>query len=163
MASETKYSDLQLLLGDFLTMLKSAPFFDKVLQADSHSFLFFQSHLPNKSFQAIDLFLIVGALIPHFSPAYYDQLFVELFGEGNFPELGGVRGKQHRGILLTGEMALFLICREDLQRRQELYEAYFCNEHWLFKEKILSLEPPLPGEPRLSGKLMMAEEMWSCF
>jgi hypothetical protein len=151
------------LLSDFLRILKSAPASDSVLSADSGIFLFFQARLPNKSFQAIDLFLMVGALIPHFSPAYYDQLFVELFGEGNFPELGGVRGKQHRGILLTGEMALFLICREDLQRRQELYKTYFCKEHWLFKEKILSLEPPLPGEPRLSGRLVMAEEYVELF
>ena len=27
---------------------------------------------------------MIGALIPHFSPAYYDQLFVELFRDGNF-------------------------------------------------------------------------------
>lgn len=112
MATEIRHSDLRLLLSDFLAMLKSAPSSDAVPSANSHSFLFFQSRLPNKSLQAIDLFLLIGTLIPHFAPAYYDQLFVELFGEGNFPELGGVRGKQHRGILLTGEMALFLICRE---------------------------------------------------
>ncbi|PTQ91925.1 ATPase family protein associated with various cellular activities (AAA) [Nitrosomonas nitrosa] len=163
MTYESKPFDWQLLLSDFLRILKSVPVLDSVLPADSDIFLFFQSRLPNKSFQAIDLFLMIGTLIPHFSPAYYDQLFVELFGEGNFPELGGVRGKQHRGILLTGEMALFLICREDLQRRQELYETYFCNDHWLFREKILSLEPPLPGEPRLSGRLVMAEEYVGLF
>lgn len=127
MATETRHSDLRLLLSDFLAMLKSAPSSDAVPSANSHSFLFFQSRLPNKFLQATDLFLLIGTLFPHFVPAYYDQLFVELFGEGNFPELDGVRGTQHRGILLTGEMVLFLICREDLQCRQELYEIYFCR------------------------------------
>lgn len=163
MTSKSNTFDLQLLLRHFIALVKAAPSLDTVKETDNNIFLFFQSRLPNKSFQATDLFLMIGTLIPHFSPAYYDQLFVELFGEGNFPELGGVRGKQHRGILLTGEMALFLICRKDLQRRQELYEIYFCNEHWLFKEKILYLEPPLPGEPRLSGKLMMADEYVELF
>ncbi len=108
-------------------------------------------------------FLLTGALIPHFAPAYYDQIFVDLFGEGDFPELGGVRGKQHRGILPTGEMALFLGCRDDLQLRQRRYENYFCGEHCLFREKILHLKSPLPGEPRLSGRLVMADEYVELF
>ena len=83
----SKPFDWKLLLSDFVRILKSVPALDSVLPVDGDIFLFFHSRLPNKSFQAIDLFLMIGTLIPHFSPAYYDQLFVELFGEGNFPEL----------------------------------------------------------------------------
>lgn len=36
-------------------------------------------------------------------------------------------------------------------------------ERCLFNEKILHLEPPLPGEPRLSGRLVMAEEYVELF
>ncbi|SFM12341.1 hypothetical protein SAMN05421880_10721 [Nitrosomonas nitrosa] len=56
MAYESESFDWQLLLSDFLRILKSVPVLDSVLPADSDIFLFFQSQLSNKSFQAIDLF-----------------------------------------------------------------------------------------------------------
>ncbi len=110
-----------------------------------------------------DAFLLLAVLIPHFSPAFYDQIFVEYFGEGNFPELGGVRGKQHRGILLTGEMLLYLYCKKDLSLKQKMYRRWFSEEHWLFNESIVQLEAPALGEPRLSGKLILAQEYVELF
>lgn len=163
MSSKINTIDLQALLNHFTACLKAAPSVKESATIDSSIPSFFETLLPDKSFEETNLFLLIGALIPHFAPAYYDQIFVDLVGEGNFPELGGIRGKQHRGILLTGEMALFLLSREDLQLRQELYETYFSREHWLFRENILYLEPPLPGEPRLSGKLVMAKEYVELF
>ena len=83
--------------------------------------------------------------------------------EGHHPQIGGVRGKQHRGILPTGEMALYLLAGDDVDKRIEIRNKYFSPEHWLFKEKILYLEPPPPGEPRMAGKLVMAEEYVELF
>lgn len=111
----------------------------------------------------LDALLLTLPLLPHIDPAYLDRLFADLFGDGNHPQLGGVRGKQHRGILPTGETALFLMSGEDLEKRRELYETYFTGNHWLFADNILHLEPPPPGEPRLSGKLTMAEEYVELF
>lgn len=110
-----------------------------------------------------EAFLLVLCLLPNLFPAYLDRVFTDLLGDGNHPQLGGVRGKQHRGILPTGEMALYLMSGEDLELRQALYQEYFTGQHWLFQENILHLEPALPGEPRLSGKLTMSPEYVELF
>ena len=118
----------------------------------------FKSYFPDKNLVETDCFLLTLTLIPHLDPAYYDNVMVELLGEGNAPQLGGVRGIQHRGILPTGEMALFLISGNDPMQRIALQQKYLSSAYWLFSEKVLSLEPTPPGEPRLSGKLILAEE-----
>lgn len=120
------------------------------------------SFLIKKPFEYIvespDLLLLSLTLAPHLDPALLDRLFSETFGEGDFPQLGGIRGKQHRGILPTGETALYLLAKDDPEERQRVLQSYLNPEYWLFKEQVLILEPPLPGEPRLSGRLLMHPE-----
>lgn len=127
----------------------------------------FQTHFSSlcdkQNIEETDVFLLSLTLIPHIDPSLLDRLFAELFGEGNFPQLGGVRGKQHRGILPTGEMALYLLAKDDPDQRMHSRKTYLTPNHWLFKEQILSLESPLEGEPRLSGKLLMQPEYVELF
>ncbi len=42
-------------------------------------------------------------------------------------------------------------------------QQYLSPGYWLFEEQILQLEPPLPGEPRLSGRLLMHPEYVALF
>lgn len=123
----------------------------------------FSHHFPTQTIEKTDLFLLTLTLTPHLSPSLLDRLFAELLGEGNFPQLGGVRGKQHRGILPTGEMALFLLAKDDPEQRMHIQQEYLSPQYWLFQDQILSLEPPLPGEPRLSGKLLLHPEYVELF
>lgn len=113
---------------------------------------------PNHPLSEADLLLLSLALIPHLDPALLDRLFAETFGEGDFPQLGGVRGKQHRGILPTGETALYLLAGEAAEARMRLHQTCLSPGYWLFQEQVLQLEPPQPGEPRLSGRLLMRPE-----
>lgn len=113
---------------------------------------------PNHHLTSPDLLLLSLALAPHLDPALLDRIFAETFGEGDFPQLGGIRGKQHRGILPTGETALYLLGKDDPEERQKTLQEYLSPGYWLFKEQVLILEPPLPGEPRLSGRLLMQPE-----
>jgi len=105
-----------------------------------------------------DWLLLSLSLVPHLDPALLDRLFANTFGEGDFPQLGGVRGKQHRGILPTAETALYLLAGEDAKARMHLHQTCLAPSYWLFQEQVLQLEPPLPGEPRLSGRLLMHPE-----
>jgi len=98
------------------------------------------------------------ALIPHVAPNFLDNLFsANLERAGDFPQLGGVRGKQFRGFLPTGETALFILGGDDLEKRFEIHE-FFSEDHDFAKKHILWLEPPPPGEPKMSGILVMAPE-----
>jgi ATPase family associated with various cellular activities (AAA) len=121
------------------------------------------SLFPQRTFSYPDLLLLSLSLAPHLDPSLLDRVFAESFGEGDFPQLGGIRGKQHRGILPTGETALYLLAKDAPEERQKTLQEYLSPGYWLFKEQVLILEPPLPGEPRLSGKLLMQPEYVELF
>ncbi|WP_138992102.1 ATP-binding protein [Larkinella sp. C7] len=95
------------------------------------------------------------ALAPHLQPGFFDALIREHLPDGgDFPEFGGVRGSNHRGLLPTGETALFVLAGNDLEKRLALYDL-FSPEHFFARERILYLEDVKPGEPRLSGRLIL--------
>jgi AAA+ superfamily predicted ATPase len=125
--------------------------------------LHFAPYFPNQKPDHNDIFLLTLTLIPHINPVLLDRLFAELLGEGNFPQLGGVRGKQHRGILPTGEMGLYLLAKDNLNQRQNIRKKYFSPTYWLFQKQVLYLDSPQDGEPQLSGKLFMHPEYVELF
>src|SRR5690348_8590421 len=52
--------------------------------------------------------LLLMALAPHVKPDLFDNIIESKLTEsGNFPKIGGVRGKNSRSFLPTGETALF--------------------------------------------------------
>ncbi|MGS2739380.1 ATP-binding protein [Sinomicrobium sp. M5D2P17] len=105
-----------------------------------------------------DLLLLLLALIPHLSPNYLsDIVSVVLPNGGEFPLFGGVKAKNHRGILPTGETALFLLAGGDMDERVQAIE-FIHSESCLFRKKILSMEEVPIGEPKMSGKLILDEE-----
>ncbi|MCB0639770.1 MAG: ATP-binding protein, partial [Lewinella sp.] len=73
------------------------------------------------------------------------------------PVFGGVRGKNHRGILPTGETAQFILAGNDLDRRLAV-QALFRPDHWFATENILKLEEVPDGEPLMSGRLLLDGE-----
>lgn len=109
-----------------------------------------ENRLSNEEF-----FLLLLALSPHIEPFLIDKTIAEAIPDGgDFPQLGGVRGKQFRGFLPTGETALFLLAGDDFEQRMEA-QKLFGPDHFFSKKKILWLEPPPPGEPRFSGKIVV--------
>jgi hypothetical protein len=102
--------------------------------------------------------LLLLALAPHVQPDFFDQTIQESLPKaGDFPQIGGVRGKQFRGFLPTGETALFLLAGDDLSRRFEILPL-FNEDHLFAKKRILWLEEPPEGEPRMSGKIILSPE-----
>ncbi|HWJ25686.1 MAG TPA: hypothetical protein VNS32_04035, partial [Flavisolibacter sp.] len=58
------------------------------------------------------------ALMPHLQPNFIDTIVQGyLPNGGNFAEIGGAKVNNHRGMLPTGETALFILAGNDLQSR----------------------------------------------
>ena len=102
--------------------------------------------------------LLLTALVPHVQADFFDNLLTEILPQGGeFPALGGVRGRQHRGVLPTGETALFLLAGNDWGLRAEK-RGLFDENGGLFKRGVLRLEEAPDGEPTLSGRLLLTTE-----
>ncbi len=124
---------------------------------------FHQWSLPMKNYimdtqltdqDAICLLLI--ALAPHAIPELFDKAIQEkIKSSGDFPEIGGVRGKNFRGFLPTGQTAVFLLAGDDREKRLET-EQLFWSDREFSRRKILWLEELPQGEPVMSGKIIMA-------
>ncbi|NUO09035.1 MAG: AAA family ATPase [Candidatus Brocadia sp.] len=109
------------------------------------------------SFEEFVVFML--ALTPHLKSDFLGKLIAEHFPEGgDFPEFGGVKATNHRGILPTGETAQFIIAGDDLERRIEV-QRILSSEHWFAKKHILWLEPVREGEPIMSGRLILNPEI----
>lgn len=103
--------------------------------------------------------LLMLALVPHIQPNFFSKIIAEYLPDGgDFPEFGGVRGVNHRGLLPTGETAQFVIGGDDLEKRLDV-QRLLGPEHWFSKEHILWLEPVPEGEPVMSGRLTLNPEV----
>ncbi|HEV8083747.1 MAG TPA: AAA family ATPase [Chitinophagaceae bacterium] len=107
--------------------------------------------------------LILIGLAPHAVPELFDQAIQEkIKTSGDFPEIGGVRGKNFRGFLPTGQTAVFLLAGDDVNKRAEV-EKLFWSDNDFAKRKILWLEELPAGEPTISGKIVMAMDYIDLF
>jgi hypothetical protein len=111
------------------------------------------------------------ALAPHLQPDFFDQLIMaQLPQAGDYPQIGGWRGKSHRGFLPTGETVLFILegsqfsdtPKESLRQRLHLQQL-FSEDHTFAREGVLYLAPPAEGEPLMSGKLLMNQDYIDLF
>lgn len=104
-------------------------------------------------------FILSLALVPHLIPNFLDEIIKEVYPEGGeYPELGGVKTENHRGLIPTGQTALYLLAKEDINYRLQI-QRLFSPEHWFFKENILLVDDVKEGEPIMSGKLMLPKGM----
>lgn len=102
--------------------------------------------------------LLLLTISPHIHSNLLDSIIQDkLASTGDFPQLGGMRGKNFRGFLPTGETALFLLAGNDFKKRQKSQE-YFSPDHFFSKHHMLWLEDSLEGEPKMSGKIIISQE-----
>ncbi|MGB1207102.1 MAG: ATP-binding protein [Chitinophagales bacterium] len=130
------------------------------LHSDSSPFYqFIQKHQLNFD----EYIILLLALTPHLQPNLFSEIIYEFMPDGgDFPEFGGIKGVNFRGILPTGETALFILAGNNFQKRFELLEI-FSEEHLFHKEGILSLSTIGLGEPAMSGQLVLAREFIELF
>ncbi len=107
--------------------------------------------------------LLLAALAPHVQPDLFDSAVEgKLNDSGNFPKIGGVRGKNSRTFLPTGETLLFLLAGEQLAQRMQVQQL-FGSQHLFAKKKILWLEELPTGEPAMSGRIIMSPDYIDTF
>ncbi len=112
-----------------------------------------QNNLSNQ--ECVILFLSV---VPHLLPEFLLDVVAEEFPNGtDFPLFGGVKGKNHRGIIPTGETVQFILGGDNLERRIAALE-YFSEDHLFHSKGILYIEEVPGGEPLMSGKLLLTQD-----
>ncbi len=115
----------------------------------------------NLSFAEIVVLFL--ALIPHVDPGFIISAVSEFLPNGgDLPEFGGIKGKYHRGILPTGETALYLLGGSDIQQRLQVARI-FDEDHLFARENILSIDYPGDREPKMSGRLILDDEYIDLF
>src|SRR6188768_998909 len=69
--------------------------------------------------------ILLLALTPHVQPNLLDSAVQQFLTNGSeFPEIGGVKGSNHRGTIPTGETALFIIAGNDISKRIEAFQYF---------------------------------------
>ncbi|MEM8527860.1 MAG: ATP-binding protein [Bacteroidota bacterium] len=102
--------------------------------------------------------ILLLAYASHIQPNFIDAIIKEQLPQaGDFPQLGGTRGKEYRGFLPTGQTALFLLAGGDVEQQLQ-YQYLFSEDHFFAKRHILWLEDVPKGEPRMSGKIILSQE-----
>lgn len=113
--------------------------------------------------EGYELIILFLGLVPHISPGFFNQIIEKYLPQGgDFPEFGGVKGKNHRGIIPTGETALFILAGDDVDTRIQVSEV-FSEEHLFAKKGVLYLESVPDGEPKMSGRIVLDEEYVELF
>ena len=98
-------------------------------------------------------------MLPYLNPGYFDKVVSRVFPQGTeLPELGGFKGINHRGFIPTGETVLFLLAGNDMNSRIRAMK-YFEPDQSFSKHSILSIESTNKGEPQLSGRLIISDEI----
>lgn len=104
------------------------------------------------------IILLLG-LVPHIKPNFFESIIAEhLPNGGDFPEFGGTKGNSHRGMLPTGETAQFILGGDDIELRFPV-QHIFAEDHFFYRRNILWLEPVREGEPSMSGRIIVAQDV----
>ena len=127
-------------------------------KADNLSAFIVNEHLTND-----EIIVLLLALVSHVSPDFFTGIITKyLPNGGDFPEFGGVKGKNHRGILPTGETVLYILAGKNLEQRTALLRI-FEEDHLFTRKNILYVESVPAGEPKMSGRLILDEEYVDLF
>jgi hypothetical protein len=103
--------------------------------------------------------ILMLALVPHISPNFFESIIQEqLPGGGDFAEFGGVKATNHRSMLPTGETVQFVLAGTSVEDRLKV-QFYFSEDHFFFRESILWIEPVKEGEPVMSGRIILAQDI----
>ncbi|WP_281233221.1 ATP-binding protein [Flavobacterium gelatinilyticum] len=123
---------------------------------DDNSFI--NEFIIENTLSETDALLLALGLVPHIKPDFLSSIMAEyLPNGGELPEFGGMKSKNHRGILPTGETAQFLLAGNDLEERIAFYN-YLHNQSYLYQKGIIKIETVPNGEPKLSGLLILEDE-----
>jgi AAA+ superfamily predicted ATPase len=98
------------------------------------------------------------AMLPSVDPSFLNGILSDTYPDGANAEIfGGVKGNQFRGVIPTGETAQFIIGGKNLVKRTAVAKL-FHEEHFFYKQHLLTLGEVENGEPKMSGKLLLDQD-----
>lgn len=125
--------------------------------------------LPMKDFirknglNRLESLVLLVAIAPHIQPDLFDAAIEgSLKGSGDFPKIGGTRGKNFRGFMPTGQTVLFLAGADNWKGSQEVMQLFW-STHFFGMRKVLWLEELQQGEPFMSGKIILSQDYIETF
>lgn len=105
-----------------------------------------------------DVIWLLLALAPHVKPQLLTNVIADyLPNGGELPELGGMKAKNHRGVIPTGETGLYILAGQSATERIA-QKQYIDTESPLFAKGILMIDDVPAGEPKMSGRLVIEDE-----
>ena len=123
----------------------------------------FSSFITENDFEIFETLILLLSMLPYIAPGFLTSILSEYFPDGSdFPEFGGVKGTQYRGIIPTGETAIFIVVGNNYRARNFII-SIFNEEHSFYKNSILSLGNVPAGEPKISGTLLLDIEYVELF
>ncbi|MDO7174053.1 ATP-binding protein [Mariniflexile sp. AS56] len=124
---------------------------------------FLERFIIDETLNENEVLLLLLVLVPHIKPNFLSTIISDYFpAGGEFPEFGGVKGKNHRGILPTGETAVYILAGNDLKKRFEAIK-WIQLENKLIKSNVIDIVGAERGEPLLSGQLVLDAEYLHLF
>lgn len=94
------------------------------------------------------------AIIPYIRPGFFEDVMSKALPQGGeFIAFGGIKGQQHRGILPTGETALFVLAGLDIKARLA-YQKIFNSDGLFATHALLQVDGVPHGEPNMAGRLV---------
>ncbi|OAB79016.1 AAA family ATPase [Cochleicola gelatinilyticus] len=116
------------------------------------------SYINEQGFSKEESLVLILGITPHLIPNFLQDVITETFPNGtDLPQFGGVKGQYHRGILPTGETALFLLGGTNILKRIK-FQNLFNEAHQLYRNRVLFLSNVPAGEPEMSGKIVLFED-----
>ena len=130
---------------------KKAPVLDVELLPDS----FLKKLIKLLDLVPEEITLLLLTLTPHLAPELIAEAVNQVYKEGGeLPQLGGLKGTNHRGFLPTGETALYVLGGTQVEHRTACW-MYFDSEAALLKNQVIRLKKPPQDEPIMSGQLLL--------
>jgi DNA polymerase III delta prime subunit len=117
----------------------------------------------SNSLNADEAVLLLIGIAPHLQADLFDRVIGHKIGNsGDFQKIGGVRGKDFRGFIPTGETAIFILGDDNFERRLSIQQLFW-PDHIFEKNKILWLDDHAYGEPVMSSKIVISPEYLETF
>ncbi len=107
---------------------------------------------------AAERLVLVLAFLPQVRPDVLDPLLIQNEAlHRRFTEFGGTAAASHSGFVPTAQTALFLLAGDDVAARLR-YGVLFREEHPLYRQGVLRLQPRQGDDSTLSAELALSAE-----
>lgn len=136
----------------------STPFDLKIYETETFTLALDKILQLKEPFSFAEKVVLFLALVPYIRPGFLEDVMMQALPQGGeFIAFGGVKAQQHRGILPTGETAIFLLAGMDIPERLK-YQKMFNSDGLFATHALLQVDTVPNGEPNMSGRLMPDED-----